>query len=97
MLDDGYDLFLTLLLYASFAWEDPAYHLDGDPESRSFAEVLVDLIAADVVEPWGGGKWHLEIFTSAARSRRSGTEKCDALGLAAGRLYTLRSTRQIDL
>ena len=66
VLDDGYDLFLTLLLYASFAWEDPAYHLDGDPESRSFAEVLVDLIAADVVEPWGGGKWHLEVFTSAA-------------------------------
>jgi hypothetical protein len=23
-------------------------------------------VAAEVVEPWGGGKWHLEIFRSAA-------------------------------
>ena len=66
VVDDGYDLFLTLLLYPSFGWEEQAYHLEGAQETRAFAEVLVDLIAAEVVEPWGGGKWHLEIFTSAA-------------------------------
>ena len=37
VIDDGYDLFLTLVLYPSFAWDDPAYHLEGDPEVRSFA------------------------------------------------------------
>src|SRR3954452_7513149 len=25
VIDDGYDLFLTLLLYPSFSWEDQAY------------------------------------------------------------------------
>ncbi len=30
-----------------------------DPEGRSFAEVLVDVVATEVIEPWGGGKWHL--------------------------------------
>ena len=31
VIDDGYDLFLTLMLYPSFVWEDRAYHLDNDP------------------------------------------------------------------
>ena len=43
-----------------------AYHLEKDPEHRSFAEILVDVVAADVIEPWGGGKWHLEVFRSTA-------------------------------
>jgi hypothetical protein len=64
VLDDGYDLFLTLLLYPTFVWEDEAYHLEKDPEHRTFAEILVDVVAADVIEPWGGGKWHLEVFRS---------------------------------
>ena len=64
VVDDGYDLFLTLVLYPNFAWEEPAYYLEGDPEGRSFAEILVDVVAAEVIEPWGGGKWHLEIFRS---------------------------------
>jgi len=66
VIDDGFDLFLTLLLYPSFVWDDPAYHLEKDPEQRSFAEILVDVIAADIIEPWGGGKWHLEVFRSTA-------------------------------
>ena len=37
----------------------------GDPEGRSLAEILVDVVAAEVIEPWGGGKWHLEIFRSS--------------------------------
>jgi len=60
VVDDGYDLFLTMLLYPSFAWDEAAYYLEGDPEGRSFAEILVDVVAAEVIEPWGGGKWHLE-------------------------------------
>lgn len=66
VIDDGFDLFLTLLIYPTFIWDDPAYHLDKDPEQRSFAEILVDVIAADIIEPWGGGKWHLEVFRSTA-------------------------------
>jgi hypothetical protein len=66
VIDDGMDLFLTLVLFPSFNWEDQAYHLDKDPEHRSFAEILVDVVAADVIEPWGGGKWHLEMFRSTA-------------------------------
>ena len=66
VIDDGFDLFLTLLLYPTFVWDDPAYHLEKDPEQRSFAEILVDVIAADIIEPWGGGKWHLEVFRSTA-------------------------------
>ncbi len=66
VVDDGYDLFLTVLLYPTFSWDDPAYHLEHDPERRTFAEILIDVIAADVIEPWGGGKWHLEVFRSTA-------------------------------
>ncbi len=66
VVDDGYDLFLTMVLYPSFSWDEPAYHLEGDPEGRTFAEILVDVVAAEVIEPWGGGKWHLDIFRSAS-------------------------------
>jgi hypothetical protein len=66
VIDDGYDLFLTLLLYPTFLWDDEAYQLENDTEQRTFAEILVDVIAADVIEPWGGGKWHLEVFRAAA-------------------------------
>ena len=65
VVDDGYDLFLSMVLYPSFGWDEPAYHLDGDPEGRTFAEILVDVVATEVIEPWGGGKWHLEIFRAA--------------------------------
>ena len=64
VVDDGYDLFLTLMLYPNFVWDDPAYHLEGDPEGRLFSEILVDVVATEVIEPWGGGKWHMEIFRS---------------------------------
>ena len=64
VVDDGYDLFLTLMLYPNFGWDEPAYHLEGDPEGRLFSEILVDVVAAEVIEPWGGGKWHMEIFRS---------------------------------
>ena len=37
VVDDGYDLFLTMTLYPNFSWDEPAYHLDGDPEGRTFA------------------------------------------------------------
>ena len=66
VLDDGYDLFMSLLLYPSFVWDDQAYHLQNDPEQRTYGEILVDVVAADVIEPWGGGKWHLEVFRSTA-------------------------------
>ncbi|MFO7693892.1 MAG: hypothetical protein R6V57_12460 [Vicinamibacterales bacterium] len=65
VIDDGYDLFLTLSLYPSFSWDDPAYHLESDPELRTFAEIMVDVIVTEVIEPWGGGKWHLEVHRSA--------------------------------
>ena len=64
VIDDGDDLFLTVLLYPSCGLDDQAYHLENDPEHRTYAEILVDVIAADVIEPWGGGKWHLEVFRS---------------------------------
>ena len=66
VVDDGYDLFLSLILYPTFSWDEPAYHLEGDPEGRAFSELLVDVVAAEVIEPWGGGKWHLEVFRSAS-------------------------------
>jgi hypothetical protein len=31
VIDDGYDLFLSLVLYPSFGWDEAAYHLEGDP------------------------------------------------------------------
>ncbi|GMV23719.1 MAG: hypothetical protein AB7L71_03230 [Vicinamibacterales bacterium] len=66
VIDDGFDLFLTVVLYPTFAWEDAAYHLEKDPEHRTFHEILIDVIAADIIEPWGGGKWHMEVFRSTA-------------------------------
>ena len=65
VIDDGFDLFLTLVLFPTFAWDDQAYHLDKDPEHRAFSELLVDVVVADVIDPWGGGKWHLEMFRSS--------------------------------
>ena len=65
VVDDGYDLFLTVILYPNFGWDEEAYHLEGDPEGRTFGEILVDVVATEVIEPWGGGKWHLEIFKAA--------------------------------
>ena len=59
VVDDGYDLFLTLMLYPNFVWDEQAYHLENDPEGRLFSEILVDVVAAEVIEPWGGGKWHM--------------------------------------
>ena len=35
VVDDGYDLFLTMVLYPSFSWDEAAYHLEGDPEGRT--------------------------------------------------------------
>ena len=86
VVDDGYDLFLSLILYPTFAWDDEAYHLDGDPNGRAFGDLIIDIIAADIIEPWGGGKWHLEIFRSV-RSRTRGLERrniscCEAGSLA---------------
>ncbi|HEX5215459.1 MAG TPA: hypothetical protein VFV98_08330 [Vicinamibacterales bacterium] len=66
VLDDGFELFLTVTLYPSFVWDDQAYHIDKDPEQRAYSEILVDLLAADIIEPWGGGKWHLEVFRSTS-------------------------------
>ena len=31
VVDDGYDLFLTIVLYPNFGWDEPAYHLEGGP------------------------------------------------------------------
>ena len=36
VVDDGYDLFLTMVLYPNFGWDEEAYHLEGDPEGRTF-------------------------------------------------------------
>jgi hypothetical protein len=66
VVDAGYDLFLTMTLYPNFAWDEPAYHLEGDPEGRTVAELLGDVVATEVIEPGGGGKWPLEIFRSTA-------------------------------
>ena len=64
VVDDGYALFLSLILYPTFDWDKSAYPLQGDPVGRSFSELLVDVTAAEVIEPWGGGKWHLEVVHS---------------------------------
>ena len=65
----GHDLFLTSMLYPNFSWDEPAYHLEGrDPEGRFFSELLVDVVAAEVIEPWGGGKWHLESCAPSVRT-----------------------------
>jgi hypothetical protein len=45
VIDDGYDLFLTVVLFPSFVWDEPAYQLENDPERRTFGEVLVDVVA----------------------------------------------------
>ena len=66
MIDDGYDLFLTVVALSVVRVGDEAYQLENDPEHRTFAEMLVDVMAADVIEPWGGGKWHLEVFRSTS-------------------------------
>ena len=53
-----------MVLYPNFGWDEEAYHLEGDPEGRTFGEILVDVVATEVIEPWGGGKC-TEIFKAA--------------------------------
>ena len=64
-----------MMLYPNFSWDEPAYHLEGDPEGRSFAELLVDVVATEIIEPWGGasGTWRF----SGRRSRPGGLERGD--------------------
>ena len=47
VVDDGYDLFLTMTIYPNFAWDEPAYSLEGDPEGRTFAELPSVLMMND--------------------------------------------------
>ena len=72
-----------MVLYPTFGWDEPAYHLEGDPEGRTFAEILVDVVATEVIEPWGGGKWHLEIFRST-QPRTRGLERRDVAPAGSG-------------
>ena len=66
VVDDGYDLFLTIVLYPEFrVGRSRRITSRAIPKGGSFAEILVDVVATEVIEPWGGGKWHLEIFRSA--------------------------------
>src|SRR5690606_7083705 len=62
VVDDGYDLFLTMVLYPAFGWDEAAYHLEGDPEHRRVAEIVVDVVAAHVIEPGRGGQGTLAVF-----------------------------------
>src|SRR5450631_1956665 len=39
-VDDGYELFVTLIRYPTGGGEGPGYHLEGDPEGRLFSEIL---------------------------------------------------------
>ena len=76
-----------MVLYPSFGWDEAAYHLEGDPEGRTFAEILVDVVATEVIEPWGGGKWHLEdLPLGRTPSPRTGTGRCDSGLLTAMRM-----------
>ena len=47
------------MLYPTFGWDEPAYHLDGDLEGRLFSEILVDVIAdfAGVRTTWFADPW----------------------------------------
>jgi len=68
------------LLYPNFGWDEPAYHLEGDPEGRLFSELLVDVVAAEVIEPLG--RRQVAHGDSSARStpnRRTGTAKCNII------------------
>src|SRR5688500_13566221 len=38
VVDDGYALFLTMVLYPNFGWEEEAYHLEGGPAGPTLAE-----------------------------------------------------------
>jgi hypothetical protein len=60
-------------------WDEPAYHLDGDPEGRTFAEILVDVVAAEVIEPWAAASGTWTFSDRPVSSRRTGTAKCKRL------------------
>ena len=88
VVDDGFDLFLSLILFPTFSWDDPAYHLDGDPDGRTFAEILVDVVAAEVIEPWAAASGTSKSSGPAIPSPRTGTAKCEAGQRIIGPLKT---------
>ena len=60
VVDDGYDLFLSLILHPNFTWDDAAYHLDGDPDRG----VLVDHEVVEhhhIAGPQGGHEHLLDV------------------------------------
>ena len=79
VVDDGYDLFLTVLLYPNFSWDEPAYHLEGDPEGRIVRRDPRRRRGDRGHRALGRGKWHLEISGRWPPSRRTGTARCNAL------------------
>ncbi len=78
VVDDGYDLFLTLMLYPNFGWDEPAYHLEGDPEGPRCSRRSWWTSSPPRSSSRGAaasGTWR-----SSARSipsRRTGTAKCE--------------------
>ena len=81
VVDDGYDLFLTLVLYPTFAWDEAAYHLEGDPEGRMFSEILVDVIATESHRAVGRRQVaHGDLPVGGDRNRKTGTARCRRAG-----------------
>ena len=62
--DYRYDIFLRLILYPTFNWGEPSYHLERGYEGWCFAELVTEVVSTEVVEPWSRGKWKLEVFRS---------------------------------
>ena len=85
VVDDGYDLFLIAGALPELRvgrGRVPSGRRPGGPDCSPRSSSMS--IAAEVIEPWGGGKWHLEIFR-AVEPRARGLERRD-LALGAWRL-----------
>jgi hypothetical protein len=79
VVDDGYDLFLTMVLYPNFAWDDPAYHLEGDPEGRTLPKCWWMSWRRRSSSPGAAASGTWKCFVPPRLSRRTGTARCKGL------------------
>ena len=91
VVDDGYDLFLTMVLYPNFGWDEAAYHLEGDPEGRTSPRSSWTSWPPRSSSHGAAANGTSRSSGRPTRSRRTGTAKCKAgLHNCAARVRSVR-------
>ena len=79
VVDDGYDLFLTMVLYPNFGWDEAAYHLEGDPGAAASPRSSSTSSPPRSSSRGAAANGTSRSSAPPTRSPRTGTAKCKCL------------------